>query len=282
MRMQIPEPIRRFTYSPVVAAGLRRLGLRKVLQSAYARLRGSPSLVTLSLQGFEGLFASRTPQELRCIEGTWYAEKQLLSGVLASLRAGEVFMDVGSNLGLFSIFAAKAVGLEGTVVAFEPETAAYNRLVENVRLNGLQNVRIFKIALSDGPGKKKLALGDPEAATQSAHLAEGDGPSEVVDSSDYDSLATKHSFPIPRAVKMDIEGHEFAALNGMRATLSSPSCVALFCEVHPLDLPKGIKVQDVVALVESFGFDSVRREDRGEQVHVMATKGQNCSQGVES
>jgi len=280
--MPILEPLRRFTYSPVVAAGLRRLGLRKVLQSAYARLRGNPSLVTLSLQGLEGHFASRTPQELRCIESTWYAEKELLSGVLASLRAGEVFMDVGSNLGLFSVFAAKAVGLAGTVVAFEPESTAYNRLVENVRLNGLQNVRILKLALSDRLGKKKLALGDPGAATQSAHLSEEDGPSEVVDSSDYDSLATDHSFPIPRVVKMDIEGHEFAALNGMRATLSSPSCIALFCEVHPLDLPNGIKIQDIVALIESFGFESVRREDRGEQVHVMATKGQALLKRVES
>src|SRR4029077_983824 len=121
-----------------------------------------------------------------------------------------------------------AVGPKGAVVAFEPEITAYSRLAENVRLNRLQNVIPFKVALSDERAKKSLALGDPEAVSQSAHLAEEEGPSEIVDSADYDWLAEKHSLPIPRVVKMDIEGHEFAALHGMRATLSNPLCVALF------------------------------------------------------
>src|SRR5690242_21315762 len=111
--MQIPEGIRRFTYSPVIGACIKRLGLRKVMQSAYAGLRGNPGVVRLSLQGVEAIFASSTPQELRCVEGTWCTEKEMLGRVLSSVRAGDIFLDVGSNLGLFSIFAAKAVGLAG-------------------------------------------------------------------------------------------------------------------------------------------------------------------------
>lgn len=272
--MQIMEAIRRITYSPVVGACLRGLGLRKVMQSAYARLRGNPGVLRLSLQGVEALFASRTPHELRCVEGAFHSEKKMLGGVLSSLRAGDVFLDVGSNLGLFSIFAAKVVGPKGTVVAFEPETIAHGRLAENVRLNGFQNVKLFKMALSDERGKKRLILGDPEAVSQSAHLAEGDGPSEIVETADYDGLIEKHSLPIPCVVKMDIEGHEFAALRGMRGTLSNQLCIALFCEVHPQDLPNGLRVQDVIALIESFGFDSLHAEERFVQVHVMATKKQ--------
>src|SRR5260370_33471485 len=141
----------------------------------------------------------------------------MVSGVLSGLRSGDGFLGAGSNVGLFSMFAAKAVGPEGTVVAFEPETVAYGRVSENIRINGFKNVQLFKMALSDERAKKKLVLGGPESVMQSAHLAEEDGPSEIVETTEYDRLAQEKSLPSPRVVKMDIEGHEFAALRGMQA-----------------------------------------------------------------
>lgn len=70
-------------------------------------------------------------------------------GVLSNVNGGDTFLDVGSNLGLFSVFAAKFVGPEGAVLAFEPETVAHGRVTRNIRLNGLHNVRVFKLALSE-------------------------------------------------------------------------------------------------------------------------------------
>ncbi len=270
--MQIPEMVRRLTYSSVACACIRGLGLRKLAQSAYAGLRGNPGSLKLSLGDVEVSFAARTPHELRCVEGTWFLEEKMLRGVLSGLRAGDAFLDAGSNLGLFSMFAAKAVGPEGTVVAFEPETVAYGRVSENIRINGFKNVQLFKMALSDERAKKKLVLGDPESVMQSAHLAEGDGPSEIVESTEYDRLAQEKSLPSPRVVKMDIEGHEFAALRGMQATLSNPHCIAFFGEVHPLGLPQGVRAADVFGLIKSFGFGAIHSEERFEQIHVTATK----------
>jgi FkbM family methyltransferase len=270
--MQIPKVVRRLTYSSVACACIRGLGLRKLAQSAYAGLQGNPGSLKLSLGDVEVNFAARTPHELRCVEGTWFLEEKMVRGVLSGLRAGDTFLDAGSNLGLFSMFAAKAVGPEGTVVAFEPETVAYGRVSENIRINGFQNVQLFKMALSDERTKKKLILGDPESVMQSAHLGEGDGPSEIVESTEYDRLAQEKSLQTPRVVKMDIEGHEFAALRGMQATLSNPHCIAFFGEVHPLNLPQGVRAADVIGLIKSFGFGSIHSEERFEQIHVTATK----------
>ncbi len=270
--MRIGETLRRISYSPWLAACVRRLGLRKFMQGVYANLRTNPGVVRLSLNGVVAGFSSRTPLELRCVESTWFGEKEMLGQVLSRLRAGDVFLDVGGNLGLFTIFGAKTVGPGGTVLVFEPETTAFSRLSENVKLNGLCNLRLFKIALSDSRSTKRLALGDPEAVSQSAHLADEGGPSELVQSVGFDLFAASEGLPVPRVVKMDIEGHEFTALKGMRSTLSNPSCTALFCEIHPFALPKDVGLEQVIELIKSFGFDSIRAEKRFKQIHCVAGK----------
>jgi FkbM family methyltransferase len=162
------------------------------------------------------------------------------------------------------------MGCGDMVVAIEPETTA-SRLSENVRLNGLSNLRLFKMALSDSRATRRLALGDPEAVSQSAHLEDEGGPLELVQSIDFDSLVSSEGLSVPRVVKMEIEGHEFADLHGMQATFSSPLCLALFCEVHPLALPNSVTAEAVIGLIRSFGFGSIRSKRRFEQIQVNGT-----------
>jgi FkbM family methyltransferase len=271
--MQITGFVRRLSYSPVVGAGIRRLGLRRVMQRAYAALQGNPASVELSLHGITAVFSVRTPHELRCVEGAWFSENAMLAKVVSSLHPGDVFLDVGSNLGLFTIFAAKRVGTDGVVLAFEPETNAYERLLENIRVNRLSNIRPHKMALSQKTGICHLALGDPEAVSQSAHLCDDGCDTEVVECAAFDSLVANINTPVPRVVKMDIEGHEYAALQGMRGALSSPHCTSLFCEIHPRALPTGVAVQEVIGLIQSFGFHVLSRNERFEELHIVATKG---------
>jgi FkbM family methyltransferase len=270
--MQIAETIRRISYSPSVCACIGRLGLRGFMQRLYALVWGNAGTVNLNLNNVEALFSAQTPFELRCVEGTWFSEREMLNAIQGRLNTGDTFLDVGSNLGIFTIFAAKAVGPQGTVVGCEPETNAHDHLQKNIEINQLRNVRLLKLALSDRRSMKKLLLGDSGAVSQSAHLSDADGPSEDVQTADYDSLIAEEGLPIPRVVKMDIEGHEYIALQGMRVALSSPSCVALFCEVHPSALPSGISTGDVVKLIESFGFEPISTRKRGAEFQVTATK----------
>src|SRR6266496_451229 len=72
------------------------------------------------------------------------------------LRPGDVFVDVGANIGLFTLIAASRVGPTGKVIAFEPTSETYERLVGNVRLNRLRNVDCVRSALSDHSGELDL------------------------------------------------------------------------------------------------------------------------------
>src|SRR5207253_10176338 len=66
--------------------------------------------------------------------------------VLDYLRPGDVFIDVGANIGVYSLLASTIPDVE--IVAFEPATLAYQRLLENVRINGLHQVSAHNLAIS--------------------------------------------------------------------------------------------------------------------------------------
>ena len=89
---------------------------------------------------------------------------------------------------------------------------------------------------------------------------------------DYYSLVEVEGLPIPRVVKMDVGGHEYAAMKGMIRTLSNPACIALFCEIHSYALPGGVSLRDVVTLIESLGFESVSTRTRGRKHKLTAMK----------
>src|SRR5262249_50498938 len=72
------------------------------------------------------------------------------------LRSGDVFVDVGANIGLFTLIAADRVGPTGKVIAFEPTSTTFDRLLRNVRLNRFSNVQCVKSALSDRSGELDL------------------------------------------------------------------------------------------------------------------------------
>src|SRR5207302_584448 len=112
---------------------------------------------------------------------TWFSERQMLSRALSALQPGDVFVDVGGNLGMFTIFGAKIVGANGKVIAFEPETVAFRRLQANVELNQLQNVTALQLALSSSCGRRTLVLGEPDAVSQSAHIGDRSDKSEIIE-----------------------------------------------------------------------------------------------------
>ncbi len=86
----------------------------------------------------------------------WEAEN---TGVLKQLlRPGDIFVDVGANLGYFSLLGARRVGPEGTVLAYEPVPATFAWLTSNIRLNRCPNIEASQVALSDLAGTLELHL----------------------------------------------------------------------------------------------------------------------------
>lgn len=249
------------------------MGLTEPMRKLYAVVRGNGNTLRISLNGAEALFVCETPLQLRTLESSLLTERELLNALQQCLKPGDVFLDVGSNLGVFAVFGSKAVGPRGGVIAFEPCAGTFDQLRKTAALNQLHNLRCLQLALSDTSSTKKLVVNDADPFGLMAHLADAAVSSgEEVRTIRYDSLVQDDGFPIPRVVKMDVEGHEYAALQGMERTLSNPECTALLCEIHSYALPAGISLRDVVNLIESFGFRCMSTKIRSSEHQVIATK----------
>lgn len=74
------------------------------------------------------------------------------------LKAGDTFVDIGTNIGLFTLYASKRVGENGKVISFEPSPKTFSRFNENVELNNLHNVSLNQIGLSDKEGELTLNI----------------------------------------------------------------------------------------------------------------------------
>lgn len=253
----------------------RRLHVAKPLKEAYFRLKAPSDRICHSrLYGVEVRFFAPTAGEWRKLEQLSDGQAEGFLEILISyLSPGQVFYDVGSNVGEYAIFLAKRVGPEGTVAAIEPVKSSYERTQDNIRVNGFANIRAYQTALSDRPGVANLKIGG--FLSRQSRLV--DQPSddecfETVRVTTGDLLRKTEGLPVPDAVKIDVEGHEYQVLRGMRETLLHPACRLLCCEVHPMHLPAPITPGEVTQAIRSFGFSSIETIPRGSEIHLVCNK----------
>lgn len=149
-----------------------------------------------------------------------YERVQIDTLTSAMLRHGcDIFLDVGANIGLYSLIAATR-RLAGKVIAFEPDARSLAALHANLMINGVRDsVEVRPIALSDHDGVVRFS---PDPGTSSCRSrVSGDGTVSVPCAMLDTQLPTagKRLF-----FKVDIEGHELAALAGMRHVLERNRC----------------------------------------------------------
>ena len=146
--------------------------------------------------------------------GAWVGtyDRPTQSRLTFALRPGDVAYDIGANAGFFTLLMSRAVGPTGHVHAFEPVPENLTLLERHLALNAIQNVTVHPVAVSDQAGTVQFARG--------GNLAQGriDDTGELtVRSVAIDDL----KLPLPRVIKMDIEGGESLALCGMTGTLKA-------------------------------------------------------------
>ena len=197
----------------VIGSIRRRLvrgGMREPLYRVLARI--SPAY---DIEAHGGL-------KLRCRIGDNATEMRMLSRperlmtqiarITGPLAAGETFVDLGANVGVFSLYAAKAVGPQGCVLAIEPSPTMLERLRFNVSANGFRNVKIAAVAVGEARGEATFhTLPD---AHGSASLLEMPGSTAEMTVPVEPLLALLQAHGIERvdAMKVDIEGYEDRAL----------------------------------------------------------------------
>lgn len=146
--------------------------------------------------------------------------------LLDYLDDGDVFVDVGANLGVYTLLASSVPGVR--VVALEPSTEAFARLRENLELNHLDGrVTSLRVAAGAAPGEARLSRGlDAMNA-----IVDGAGPSEPVEVVTVDAVAAEHGLAPVTAVKVDVEGMELEVLAGGARTIADDR-PALLVEVN--------------------------------------------------
>jgi FkbM family methyltransferase len=177
-----------------------------------------------------GLRISRSDASADYVRGVNELPVQVV--VADALRSGDVFLDIGANVGFFSLLAARIVGPTGAVYAFEPVPANAARIGANARRNRFRNVHVLELAAADEDGQTNLLLAiHPGGAVLASAGAPPDAAgSVVVRTATLDGLVTSGRVRAPAVVKIDVEGAELAVLRGMAATLRRHGPLVV-CEV---------------------------------------------------
>jgi FkbM family methyltransferase len=176
------------------------------------------------------------------------------------LSPGDVFVDGGANVGLFTLVAAERVGKLGKVLAFEPGRVVRLRLLENVVLNGFQQVVVMPFALSSQPGEARFRVFDGAGAGLN-HLVSGphaDGDIETVACTTLDAAIVDGDRSRLQLIKLDLEGAEYAALSGAPDILRE-SRPDILLEVEPAHLRRmGSAPEAIADLLRRNGYTFYR------------------------
>jgi FkbM family methyltransferase len=122
------------------------------------------------------------------------------------IQPGDVFWDIGANVGYYTCLAARLVGESGRVVAFEPAPTTRKFLEDNIRLNAFSNVAVLPYAVGERNGVAAIHMSDPALGEGTASLNASDDKSFSVDI-EVRRLDDIHStLPPPMVVKIDVEG----------------------------------------------------------------------------
>jgi FkbM family methyltransferase len=156
-------------------------------------------------------------------------------------RGARVVLDVGANIGMFSLAVANRFP-EADIYAFEPSPEAYPRLAENVKLNGSSNVKPVNRAVYSS--SSVLGFSDSRSTT-SAHITET-GPT-LVQAVTLDDFCIERGICRVGLLKIDVEGAELEVLKGANRTLAFTDSVVTECHSERL-------AKEVVMVLGKYGF----------------------------
>ena len=214
---------------------LGRFPILKPAYSIYQNIYQATRPETVRVYG-KNLYVGKDTIEL-ARQGEHY-EQETTEAFKANIKAGDIVVDIGANVGYFTVLASTLVGPSGKVFAFEPMREYYDLLARTVRENGLTNVTTFNTAV----GARKGTV-----TVEHDVIKEGSG----VELGPIDELVSgKVDF-----IKMDIEGYEPMALEGMRRTIERNPRVILVTEFNePALAEMGTDPQAFLASLRSLGF----------------------------
>jgi FkbM family methyltransferase len=164
-----------------------------------------------------------------------YEVKILVPAYIAKykLQEGDVVLDCGAYVGAFTLYAARAVGCKGVVIAFEPDPVNYEKLISNIKLNNLTNV----IAVNKGVWSNNTTLPFNARHDECAHviLEDSSGYNNKVSFVSVDSELETLGIHRVNFIKMDVEGSEIEAIRGASRVLDHNNVHLAIASYHEVN-----------------------------------------------
>jgi FkbM family methyltransferase len=175
--------------------------------------------------------------------------------------SGMTIVDVGANVGYYSLLAADLVGPAGRIYAFEPDSRSYEYLLHNLKTNHANNVFAVKMAITDRAGTENFLQGDVEQS----YVTDVPGKATVdVEATTLDAFFASEGWPPVDLIKMDIEGSEHAALQGMRETVLKNPDLHLIMEFNLVAIRRARTSVDALSqTLRDLGFDTAYAIEKG-------------------
>jgi FkbM family methyltransferase len=212
-----------------------RLPLRLVPANREIRVLSGP------MRGFKWISDS---SNATCWMGVYESAKQ--QAFIEIVKPGDVVFDLGANVGFYTLLASRIAGPSGSVVSFEPSSRNVSYLRRHLQSNAIENCQVIEAAVSSREGSAHFEI---SALPVTGHITNEPSASGYdVQTVTLDGLTRNAAIPEPNVIKCDVEGGEFEALLGARATLLKSKPVILLA-TH------GAKVhQGCCALLKGLGY----------------------------
>jgi FkbM family methyltransferase len=191
-------------------------------------------------------------EEYRC--KTFFTKEPETIEWLSSFKDGDVFFDIGANIGQYSIYATIMNRVK--VFSFEPFLRNYQRMCENVSLNSASNITPLLVAISNVNGIEKLFIGDTRLGASGSQIIEPIDEKGVpfsplqeqhVATFSLDDLVKILQMPKPNHIKIDVDGIEDKIINGMRWVLALPTLKSVLIEINS-------GTREISKILEESGF----------------------------
>jgi FkbM family methyltransferase len=183
------------------------------------------------------------------------------------LKPGDTFIDIGANIGLFTVYASKLVEQQGKVFAFEPNPRTFERLKSNIQLNASNNVELYQKGVSDSSGQLQFIIskdgydawdsfGRPSAGEDFETISV-----PVISLNEFLAREQVNGQKVS-LIKIDVEGWEEHVISGGEGYLKSDSAPTLLIEFTEINLENaGTNSKSLYNFITNLGYSFYRYDN---------------------
>jgi len=245
--------LNRIPHTPIVKFGYSKIGSKLV---KIVKEKQSQKFYEVAY-GIKMFLDITNPYTWDLIEGKENEDK-IKEIFVKNINKGDTVIDVGANIGEFSLIASKKIGHKGNVIAIEPLEQALHWLTKNFELNGFTNYEILELAVGAKAGSmtmykkskvSEIGILDP-TITDKDLVSAG---KILIDT--IDNIILSRNISKVDMLKVDVEGFEYEVFLGCKKSFKQNKIKKIICEIHSTYLKnKGVDEKTIYSLLEENKF----------------------------